>query len=230
MFYGDLNSELLSKWQSIVNLVAKVLHMPAGLIVCHTPKGYVVLKANTNGENPYSAGMVNTEDSNIFCRKVVTTGKMLAVRNATEMKEWETNPCVRDAHFNTYLGFPILNPDGTVFGTICVMDYKNWHFQDIDTETLGHFKSLVELDLRILERLKNVTELSLRDDLTGLYNRRGFNILVQKQFHFSQRYHKKFVLVMADIDLLKRINDHHGHAAGDRAIILLAQALKTVCR
>ena len=230
MFHGDLGNDVLSEWQSIVNFMATSLCVPACFIVRHTSKGYELLNASTNSENPYCAGMINAEDSNIFCRIVVSTGKMLAVNNATNMKEWETYPCVQDDHFNTYVGFPILNPDGSVFGTLCIMDFKCCPKNNIYAETLKHFKSIVEFDLHILEKLKNVTELSLRDDLTGLYNRRGFNILVQKQFQLGVRTHKKFAVLILDIDLLKKINDHHGHAAGDRAIVLLAQALNNVCR
>jgi diguanylate cyclase (GGDEF)-like protein len=67
---------------------------------------------------------------------------------------------------------------------------------------------------------------SLIDDLTGLYNRRGFlNVAGEELSSGSARGHG-FLVVFADLDGLKQINDTHGHAAGDWAIGKAAEVLK----
>lgn len=71
---------------------------------------------------------------------------------------------------------------------------------------------------------------ALRDDLTGLYNRRGFALLAERRLTESRRSGAPQALVFADIDDFKAINDAHGHDAGDRALILAARALTATFR
>jgi len=72
--------------------------------------------------------------------------------------------------------------------------------------------------------------LSLVDELTGLYNRRGFVTLAQGHVSQASRAHRRFVLVMADLDGLKPINDTFGHKAGDAAIRIAAEVLRNSFR
>jgi diguanylate cyclase (GGDEF)-like protein len=60
-----------------------------------------------------------------------------------------------------------------------------------------------------------LAELVIRDDLTGLVNRRELDRLLAIETHRSRRYGGPVALVMIDIDHFKRVNDGHGHAAGD---------------
>jgi len=68
--------------------------------------------------------------------------------------------------------------------------------------------------------------LSLTDDLTGLYNRRGFFTLVQQQLRVASRLEKNVVLFGVDMDDLKKINDACGHQTGDDAIRDAADIIK----
>ncbi len=68
--------------------------------------------------------------------------------------------------------------------------------------------------------------LSLVDELTGLYNRRGFLTLAQSHITQAARAQRRFVLVMADLDGLKPINDTYGHKDGDVAIRLAGDVLR----
>jgi len=67
---------------------------------------------------------------------------------------------------------------------------------------------------------------SLIDDLTGLYNRRGFSNVTREELTTGTERGRSFLVVFADLDGLKAINDTHGHAAGDWAITRAADALK----
>jgi two-component system cell cycle response regulator len=79
-----------------------------------------------------------------------------------------------------------------------------------------------------LERQELRNELrimSLHDELTGLHNRRGFELLAAQQLKLADRYGKCLLLIFADIDGLKGINDRLGHREGDRALVETAAAL-----
>lgn len=76
---------------------------------------------------------------------------------------------------------------------------------------------------------KNLHDLSLRDDLTGLYNRRGFMALAEQHLRMLQR-RGPALLIYIDLDELKLINDSHGHLEGNRALIVTANVLRNCFR
>jgi diguanylate cyclase (GGDEF)-like protein len=77
---------------------------------------------------------------------------------------------------------------------------------------------------------RELVNLSLTDELTGLNNRRGFFTLAERQLKLSRRRGQGLVVVLADLDGLKQINDRFGHAEGDRALIATAQVLVATFR
>ena len=72
--------------------------------------------------------------------------------------------------------------------------------------------------------------LALVDELTGLYNRRGFVTLAERQLSLARRKRHPLVLIAADIDDLKGINDRCGHAVGDQALVAAAAILRQTYR
>jgi len=72
--------------------------------------------------------------------------------------------------------------------------------------------------------------LSLIDELTGLYNRRGFLAVTEQHVDAIRRDNKVPIVVYADLDGLKEINDSYGHHEGDRALATAAQILKETFR
>jgi PleD family two-component response regulator len=77
---------------------------------------------------------------------------------------------------------------------------------------------------------EQIRSLSLVDELTGLYNRRGFLTLASQQLKLAHRLKKRMLLVFADLDGMKRINDTLGHQEGDKALIEIAKILKETFR
>ncbi|MEN6327618.1 MAG: GGDEF domain-containing response regulator [Syntrophomonas sp.] len=82
---------------------------------------------------------------------------------------------------------------------------------------------------RNLLRVK-MARLSLTDDLTKLYNRRGFFSMTQQQLELARRLEKNIGIFFIDIDGMKEINDYFGHHQGDQALIDTSQILKDACR
>jgi len=72
--------------------------------------------------------------------------------------------------------------------------------------------------------------ISLTDELTGLYNRRGFITLSEQQLKMAERTKKDMLLFFADLDKMKQINDTLGHQEGDKALFEIATILKEVFR
>ncbi|MDO8699727.1 MAG: GGDEF domain-containing protein [Rhodoferax sp.] len=77
---------------------------------------------------------------------------------------------------------------------------------------------------------QNLRRQASRDALTGLPNRRAMEQRLQLEWDRSLRYGKPFVVICADVDHFKRINDQYGHAVGDQALIAVARALQATAR
>ncbi|MBB5203062.1 diguanylate cyclase (GGDEF)-like protein/PAS domain S-box-containing protein [Inhella inkyongensis] len=93
--------------------------------------------------------------------------------------------------------------------------------------TLIGFSTDISEVVRLREQLR---EQAIRDALTGLFNRRHFNELAEKELARSRRHGHPTALVMLDIDHFKRINDTHGHPAGDTVLQRVAELLRAQMR
>jgi diguanylate cyclase (GGDEF)-like protein/PAS domain S-box-containing protein len=108
-----------------------------------------------------------------------------------------------------------IDPDGKI-------KYYDGILLDITTQKTA------EEDLK--KALSKLETLSLVDDLTGLYNRRGFFTIALEHFKMADRQREKMFLLFMDLDNLKNINDTYGHHKGDQALIGIADILKTTFR
>jgi diguanylate cyclase (GGDEF)-like protein len=77
------------------------------------------------------------------------------------------------------------------------------------------------------ERLRS---LSITDELTGLYNRRGFLTFADHHIKAAERRREPVLLILIDLDGLKQINDAYGHNIGDQALMDAAQVIKQTFR
>jgi diguanylate cyclase (GGDEF)-like protein/PAS domain S-box-containing protein len=106
-----------------------------------------------------------------------------------------------------------------------------------ETGSVRHFQSAGrdvtarrELEQRLAEQAEELRQLSFRDGLTGLYNRRGFLELSQQVVRVAERQKHRLAALFIDLDGLKGINDGLGHERGDRAIGEAADLLRSTCR
>jgi diguanylate cyclase (GGDEF)-like protein/PAS domain S-box-containing protein len=98
---------------------------------------------------------------------------------------------------------------------------------------IGGLDTLVIAARDITERkhmYDKIQVMAVTDDLTGLYNRRGFITLAEQQLKMAERTKKKLLLTFIDLDNMKRINDIWGHEEGDRSLIKTAEVLKQTFR
>ena len=77
---------------------------------------------------------------------------------------------------------------------------------------------------------RQMYESALRDGLTKIFNKKYFLDRLESEFAYSVRHKSPLSLIMFDIDHFKRINDTHGHLAGDYALATLAQLVQTAIR
>ncbi len=146
----EIPEAILAKWQSIIDIMAKIINVPAGLIMRIIETDITVFLASRTGNNPYTVGAGECfNNSGLYCEKVIKTKEMLLVSNALSDENWKNNP---DTKLNmiSYLGFPIILPDETLFGTICILDNKENCYSELYVDLIKNFKSIIERDLELI--------------------------------------------------------------------------------
>ncbi len=98
------------------------------------------------------------------------------------------------------------------------------------TATVVAFGCLILLARRINRMQEEIQHLSLRDELTGLYNVRGFHLLADQALRLARRAQQPFCVLFVDLDDLKKINDKLGHNAGSAMIAEAANVLNATFR
>ena len=92
--------------------------------------------------------------------------------------------------------------------------------------TLGTVLSMALFGLVLGRQEDRLETLSLTDALTGLANRRQFNVRLLEEVHRAERYRTPVALLIVDLDRFKRVNDKHGHLAGDRVLQVVATMVR----
>jgi diguanylate cyclase (GGDEF)-like protein len=150
------------------------------------------------------------------------------------------NPYVTAEPFiRFYAGAPLVTKDNLALGTLCVIDREP---RELTLQQIEGLRALarqvsVRLELRraslkLQQANEELEALSLRDDLTGLYNRRGFFLHAEQQLKLfrERKVGKGLWLMVADMDGLKLINDTHGHLEGSACIKHMADVLRKTFR
>ncbi|HEX3697048.1 MAG TPA: GGDEF domain-containing protein [Polyangia bacterium] len=90
--------------------------------------------------------------------------------------------------------------------------------------------TLTVVGWRAARKEDHLEKVSVTDPLTGLANRRRLHAQMAEEMNRADRYGTPLALLLIDLDRLKMVNDHFGHSAGDRALQVVAEALRQNCR
>ena len=149
--------EVVRKWQEIVDLTAEILHVPSALIMrVEPPNIKVFVSSETNG-NPYVQDEVASLNTGLYCETVMKTRQPLLVPDAFRDERWQSNPDIKLGMIS-YLGVPIVWPDGEVFGTLCVLDKKPNEYSELYRKLLLQWCDVLQADLRSLATLHRKLE------------------------------------------------------------------------
>lgn len=114
--------------------------------------------------------------------------------------------------------------DKKLIGGICF-----YSRQEIDYSSFRYFDIMISELLAIFKMKYQYTEkefMSVLDGLTGLYNRRQFEISIEQEYNRTKRHPSDFSLAILDIDFFKKVNDNYGHQYGDYVLKTVASLMK----
>ena len=161
--------------------------------------------------------------------KVLKDGNAVVVDNVSKTGEWiyhESEEPIK----GSYLGVPLKRPNGDPIGVVNAHKNKIKSFAKDDLRLFEAVAENVAISLENARTYQRTKELSHRDDLTGLYNRRYFFVRFEREVERGKRYNRMFSLILMDLDHFKRYNDTYGHLSGDRALQEVAKALRNQIR
>ncbi|WP_286190933.1 sensor domain-containing diguanylate cyclase [Synechococcus sp. FACHB-909] len=158
-----------------------------------------------------------------FCGHAILGSDAFIVPDALGDERFHDNPLVLgEPHVRFYAGCP-LTVDNRKIGTLCIVDQVPRTLDEDQIEILKDLAKVVEQEIAS-------TLLAIRDQLTGLENRRGFLALAQQSLQLCTRQATPVSLLYLDLDDFQSFNQLHGRQAGDDVLINLADRIKDVCR
>ncbi len=143
----EIPEEMQKKWQNIVDLAAKIVGVPSGLITCLQEEALEVFISSATEGNIFDPGLKLELGLGWYCENVAGTRGEMVVSNALKKDNWRENPSV-PYKMISYMGIPILWPDGEVFGTFCMLDSKENLYTELFKELLKSLREIIQNDLK----------------------------------------------------------------------------------
>lgn len=197
---------------------------------------WIILQTEDHGYGIEPGSVFNWADS--FCSEMVKGNGPRVAPSSDLIPAYAAAPIGRRIPIKAYVGVPLLEANGELFGTLCAIDpspqpeslFKEQGLIEL-LATLLNTVLQTELDTARLTRRSELHELdALTDGLTHLYNRRAWDRMLAKEEERCRRYGHPTIVITIDLDGLKEVNDIYGHAAGDALIVRAAAALRNAAR
>lgn len=154
-----------------------------------------------------------------FCAHAIRQPELFEIPDTHEDARFARHPLVVESPaVRFYAGMPLFTKEGFGLGTLCVIDFQPRKLDARQREALRLLarQVMAQLDLGLQ---------TMRDPLTGLYNRRALEESLHRELARARRRAEPISVIAIDADHFKGINDTHGHEGGDVVLRALARLL-----
>jgi diguanylate cyclase (GGDEF)-like protein len=215
--YCMLDTGHEARFDDLAHLAASICGMPVSLIsLVDTHRLFFKAAEGMDvREVPYPDG---------FCSHAIRQRDILEIPDTHKDPVFASHPLVTaPPNVRFYAGAPLFSEDGFGLGTLCVLDFQPREL------AAGQRKMLRLLANQVMVQFELGLQ-TMRDSLTGLYNRRPLEDSLQREISRARRNKSPVGVMAIDADHFKRINDSLGHDAGDSVLRELARALSASVR
>ncbi len=221
---------------AVLNFLYERLGFDLWMITRVEGENWIVLCSSDHGYEVESGDVFHWADS--FCSQMVCDRGPRIAPCSQDIPVYAEAPIGKQIPIGAYIGVPLPRADGQLFGTLCAIDPQPKPEHIIDElpliELLARMLTTVlESELKIQEQARRAERAmaeSMTDSLTQLYNRRGWDQLMELEERRSARYGHPSCVVSIDLDDLKQANDLFGHAYGDQLLTRAADLFTSVVR
>lgn len=222
--------------QAVLKFLYKRFGFNLWMITRVEAKDWIVLQSEDHGYDVQPGQVFQWADS--FCCHMVAGKAPKIAPRSEEIPLYATAPINQQVSIKSYIGQPLFYEDGSLFGTLCAIDPQTKSeaiIQEVELiELFGNLLSnILQAELRQNEQIRQRERLeaeALRDGLTGLYNRRAWERLINAEEERCKRYGHAAAVFFIDLNDLKKVNDNLGHNKGDDLIQQAAHILRDTAR
>jgi len=201
--------ELLTKVCLLVQHAFQVSHVSVLLreeddLVLRANHGTLTPRFATNGPVPAAAGLIG---------KALSTSKTIIdndVRASTDSVDLYSESCAR-------MCIPLIS-FGQTLGLLVLDSDQNDAFNSNDVQPLESVADICATAIQNAHYVERVKQLAYLDGLTGIFNRRFFELRISEEIERASRFDTGMAVIMIDIDQFKRLNDEFGHLLGDEVL------------
>lgn len=218
--------------QSLLEALYALVPMDTWLFTRVNGNDWIMLRVLDHGSGTRAGTVLPWEES---CCIHMTRGEAPSIApDARAIPVYRDAPVNRRLPVGAYVGFPLYGPDGSLFGTLCGVHPEPMDTQireqqaalEALTRTAGHLLAM-QRENDILDRQRQTEALLPSiDPVTGLLNRRGWDIAVDGEETRCRRNGQPCAMVLAEITDLDSLNRNHGINNGDRVLAALGQILQ----
>ncbi len=220
----ELTAELNLK-ELLQTLAQRSLHLIGGRYCncyLYRPELDLMERVAQAGRELFSTGETRQRGEG-FVGHIWATGVPLLV---DDYHAWSGRKRACDAFpSRTLVGAPIFWGE-EFLGVLSVMAFLPHRYTKADLEMLEMFATQAAIVIRNARLYGKIEQIAVTDELTGLFNRRGYFQLGEREFERTLRFNRPLAALMLDIDHFKLVNDIHGHACGDQVLRELADCLR----
>jgi diguanylate cyclase (GGDEF)-like protein len=160
---------------------------------------------------------------------VAETGRKIYIKDTSREERFLHYKGERPARPSSFLSIPLVYKDD-VMGVINFARVGRSSFSSQDVKKLSLVSGQIALAIANAQLYTRTRELSVRDELTGINNRRYFQQMLQMEWKRAVRFHRTISLIMLDVDHFKMYNDTFGHLQGDKVLKGIGSLLKNNLR
>ena len=229
-----LDTPLEEKYERLTRMACKMLNVPiaAFTLIDDKRQWFKSIQGLNSTETPRELS---------FCAHVVAHDAPLLVADAKNDPRFADHDSVTgDPNVGFYAGCPVHAPDGQAIGALCAIDHVARDLDEDQLQTLRDLASIFENEMKITAlskaqddlatELDAAQRLALIDPMTRLWNRKGMEEIINREWAKALRNKTTLTFVMADIDHFKKVNDTYGHPVGDEVIQTVGKRLLSALR
>jgi diguanylate cyclase (GGDEF)-like protein len=199
-----------------------------GILYRIGPQWNLALHVADNGINKEILERLKTDITHKF---LSLSGAKISIPEVS-LKLYSSGVTISSSHsaFFPKMWFLPLSIADKPLGMIVVLPKSRGKSNNGTKELMSTISNILAMSLKNAQEYHQLKEMTVKDNLTGIFNRKGLKTFIQKELQRAKRYYRPLSFVMIDIDDFKAINDSLGHQAGDFVLQELAKFLKCSLR